>query len=1054
MRTQHGFLNVFLVVVFFLASASLWGQVNTGTIQGTAKDEQGAVVPGVRISVKNVGTGQSRALTTDADGRYVAPNLELGAYEVRAEMSGFQTAVRSGITLTLGAVVMVDLTLSVGQVSQQVEVSGEAPVVETSQSNVAALVSSTQISELPLNGRSYTELATLQEGIVAHRSLGGTSTGYGQQLSFAGSRPDANAYLLDGADINNVYNKVPASASGGIIGMESVREFQVLTNTYSAQFGKSMGGQLNAVTKSGTNQIHGSAYEFVRNDNMDATTRFTEKPNLTRNQFGASLGGPIKKEAAFFFGNYEGFRQREGISSVSDVPDLNARQGVLPGVAPFQVHPESQRFLNNHDLIPLPDPGYVPNSSGTAIATFNATQSTNENYFLVRGDYYFSSNDSLFGRYAHANSDRSTPSQINIGQFIIPSRFATLQESHIFSGQWLNNFRLAFDRSANLSSELPRVEIPRDLWLTDLVQQSYPNEQPSGNFITTGFSIAGGDRFGPRYLTLNIWELGDDVGFTSGGHTLKFGGVYKRIQYNVNGALDMRGAYTFSSLLNFLQGRPSEFRSSTPGSDVFRGVRQNSMGMYIQDDWQVRRGLTLNLGVRYEFFTSPTEVNGKLANLHDILDPEIHVGEPYYENNSMLNLAPRIGFAWDVFGNGRTSLKGGFGVYFDQILYNAYNLPMYRTAPFVKVASVVNPNWPGGYNQIIAATNFDLNLHTVQGDPSTPYMEQWNLSLERELMAETSLRIGYVGSRGIHLGRLIDNVAYSFDTPQGRLVPVELRARRRNSNFAEIRQRTFDGKSWYEGLLLSVRKRMSQGFQMQVSYTFSKALDNASNFIGQGETTQNTQWSIINEDPDFDKGLSAFHVKHNFSFNATYELPFGPGRTFGSGWSGPVEQLLGGWGLNTILKLQTGNPQTLELGFDRAQDARSRGQGTRPDLVAGKSNSPVNGDGRDVIRYFDPAAFAVPAVGFYGNLGRNTLIGPGLATMDLSLSKTAGIHSISENFNIQFRAEAFNILNRTNLGSPSRTVFNSQGNVVAAAGRINTTTTEARQIQLGLKLTW
>ncbi len=331
-------------------------------------------------------------------------------------------------------------------------------------------------------------------------------------------------------------------------------------------------------------------------------------------------------------------------------------------------------------------------------------------------------------------------------------------------------------------------------------------------------------------------------------------------------------------------------------------------------------------------------------------------------------------------------------------------------------------------------------------------MQQWNLTLQQEIFPQTSLSIGYVGSRGLHLGRLVDNVAFSVNTPQGRAIPRENWDKRRNPNWGEVRLRSFDANSYYEGLTIALRKRYSRGFQMQVSYTFSKSTDDESFFIGQGETAAASQWALVPEDPSFDRGLSTFDVRNNLVFNATYELPFGPGKSFGSGWTGAAEKLLAGWGFNTIMKVQNGTPTTAELGFNRTRDARAgNGQALRPDLAPGKSINPVLG-GPD--RYYDPTAFAIPQEGFYGNLARNTVVGPGLVDWDFSLMKNTRLSRISENFNLQFRAEFFNILNRANFGDPQRTVFNSSGRILGSAGRISNTVTSARQVQFGLKVIW
>lgn len=1101
-----------ILVGFVMVPHSL-AQVSMGTLQGTVRDEQGAVMPGSEVTITNVETGVSRTVVTGQQGRYNVPNLAVGSYEVSASSSGFQTAVRTGITLTVGAVAVVNLTLRVGEVTQQVVVTGEAPIVETTQSNVAALVAENQIEELPLNLRSFTDLAVLQEAVIQFRSTGGDSTGLGVQISFAGSRPDANAYLLDGQDINSPFNKVPAGANGAVIGVDAVQEFQVLTNSYGAQFGKSMGGQLNAVTRSGTNTFHGSVFEFLRNDNLDARNFFEAgKAEFKRNQFGGSLGGPIARDKTFFFGNYEGYRDRLGSSSRITVPDTNARKGILPlststcqskggtvlsgdqaGLCQLEVAASVKPYLNNTDLFPLPTLPEVNLGNGRAEHRVSSSEPTNNDFFLVRGDHYISDTDSMFARYAN-NDGIDEPTYANgFGTAIdITHRFLTVQETHIFSPTWLNSFRFGYLKSGHQTLEPEKVKIPKELWWNDLKAQAFPGSQGFGTLTIDGGGSTGGNRFHPRNLILDIYEFGDDINYTSGSHAIKFGFLYKKILYQAKGLLEGAGNMAFGDLADFLLGMPDEFRSMLPGAETRRDIRQSMFGFYIQDDYQVRPGLTLNMGVRYEPITDPSETHGLLTNLRHLTDPAFNFvdcnkldelkqeqyaglelvgedkftcGKPYYDNYSLKNFAPRFGFAWDVFGNGSTSIRGGYGLYFDHIIYNTYALPAHRNPPFMLVSILRGRGkipFPNAFDTITNAPP-NLSVHTVQGDPDPPYMQQWNFSIEREILPQTSLRVAYVGSRALHLGRLIDNVAYSaIDANGRRYIPVENRGKRRNPNYGEIRQRTFDANSYYQGLTMALRKRMSQGLQMQVSYTFSKSLDTNSFFIGQGESDNESQWSLIPEDPLFDKGLSAFNAKHNFVLNASYELPFGQGKPFGSGWTGFTEKLLGGWSVTNILKLRTGLPTTAENGSNSAKDGRSSsGAAARPDLLPGADNNPVIGNGRKAddtvdfaIDYYDSSSFTPAPTGYFGNLARNTIVGPGLATVDFSLRKNTAVPSISEAFNVQFRFELFNLFNRANFGEPPRIVFTRSGAPLASAGRITETSIPNRQIQLGMKVIW
>ncbi|MBI4455456.1 MAG: TonB-dependent receptor [Acidobacteria bacterium] len=1051
MQAKGKFFSLYVACVGFLVTGSLaFAQVTTGTIQGTIKDEQGAIIPGVEVTVINLDTGVARTVVTDDAGRYLASNLGLGSYEVRAVLAGFQTAVRRGITLTIGQVAVVDLILAVGEVTEEVVVMGEAPLVETTQSSISQVVDERMIRDLPLNVRSYSELATLQVGVVRQKMQQGAVVGYGVHLSFAGARMDTTTYLLDGSEINNVYSKAPNSGSGGIIGVDAVREFQVLTNAYSAQFGSRSGGQLNAVTRSGTNVFHGSVYEFHRNDAFDARNFFDGKiPEFKRNQFGFALGGPIMKDKTFFFGNYEGFRERLGLTLTRTTIDERAREGIVPGRPPIVVNPVVKSYLANLDLFPLPNGRNFGDGKGEFI--FSQTEPTDEDAFLIRVDHNFSERDSFFVRHAFNDGERLFGGDVFRQLYQVRNNFTTIEEKHIFSPQVLNILRFSFNRGVNWLRDPNLVQIPRELWFNN---QVFPGDQPFGNISISGGGGTGSSAFNPKNLFLNLIELANDISYNRGGHSLKFGGVAKRMLLNIQSAQNLRGSYAFSSLENFLRGQTIDFRSQTPDSNGIRGARQSMFGFYLQDDYRLRSNLTLNLGLRYEFITVPTEVNGKLSNLRDLLDPQVTIGDPFFKNPSLKNFAPRIGFAWDPFADGKTSIRGGYGIFYDEILYNIYNVLFYRSPPFMKVAQIRNARFPDAFREIEGGNApFELNPQNIEWDLAQPYMQQWNFSVQRQMLLNTAFSLGYVGSRGLHLGRLVDNIAFSIVAPNGRqFVPVENRNKRRNPNFAEIRQRSFDVSSFYHGLVASLNKRFSAGFQAQVSYTFSRSIDDMSIAIGGGETTTEGQWGTLPEYAAFDRGLSLFDTRHNLVFNTALELPFGTGKPFGSNLTGVAGKLVSGWTINGIVNLQSGSPITPGLGFNRVGDARSGGVGHRPDLVPGRSNNPVLG-GPD--RYFDPSAFALPAEGFYGTLGRNTIIMPGVATWDLSLVKNMRLSSVSDGFNIQFRAEFFNILNRANFAVPQRIVFTSATGIPSGnVGRITETSTSSRQVQLGLKILW
>ena len=1106
MKWSKNFL-LFSAIVLVAVCPSVLAQ-RTGTIEGVVQDEQGAIIPGVEVTTRSLDTGVARTIISDEEGRYVATSLDLGAYEVRAELVGFQTAVRTGISLSLGSVAVVNLTLRVGEISQEVVVTGDAPLIETTSSSITGLVDERKIRDLPLNTRSYTDLATLQVGVTKFTQRSSATTGYGDQLSFAGSRMDSNVYLLDGATVNNVYNKAPNSGSGGVIGVEAVREFQVLTNTYSAQYGRSMGGQLNSVTRSGTNAFHGSIYEFHRNDNLDARNFFEHqpflpaslpeeesKPEFKRNQFGFALGGPIVPDKTFIFGNYEGFRERLGVTQFGSILDEQAREGIITDVDgnvtdTVVVHDPLKPYLANRDLFPLPNGKRLGDGRGELV--YGQTIPVDEDFFIVRGDHYFSDSDSFMMRYAFNEGDNLFGGGFDVfrSNLNVKHHYVTMEEKHIFSPQLLNVFRFSFNREENNLTNPERGVIPQSLWFNDnVLTGGLEGEQGMGSI--GGGGAPGSDRFGPKIFHLNVFEYADDMNYTRGAHSLKFGALVSRTQLNILGALEFRGSWFWNNDEDFLQGIVREFRAQTPDSDGIRGMRQTLIGFYIQDDYKMTPSLTWNLGLRWEMATVPGEVNGKVANLLSLTDLEIHtptiahthtsdpgaifspVPTPHEadagywgDNASLKNFAPRIGFAWDLFGDGKTSLRGGYGIFYDQMLYNLYNLAYYRAPPFMQTAFIRGGSrgpatFPDAFQLIVDGTASIRNsIHTVQGNPSQPYLQQWNFTLQREILPEVAIQVGYIGSRGTHLGRLVDNTAYSEIAPAsaefpGRLwIPEEIdgiqnRGERRNPNFAEIRQRTLDANSYYHAAVLSLNKRFSQGFGLQVSYTYSRSIDEKSNLIGFGENSGDSQWALIPEDPRFDRGLSTFDVRHNMVSNFSYNIP----RVDLGGIGG---MLINGWQVKGIVSLSTGPPVTPTINNNSAGDGRSRGQGARPDLEPGKNINTVLGGlgGSGEIPYFDTTVFNQPPTGYFGNAGRSTIISPGNATTDFSLVKETPVPSISEQFTVQFRVELFNAFNRPNFGRPAAQVWRSSTSRNSTAGRIRQTTGTSRQIQLGLRLVW
>ncbi len=1023
----------FLFLVFaslLLGDSPAWAQTTGAAISGVVEDSTGARVPGVSLEIKNTDTGVSRAVTTDAEGRYTAPNLSLGRYQVTGSLAGFQTAVRTGITLSVGREAVVNLVLQIGAVTEQVEVSGEAPLVNTTSAVVGELVGEHEISELPLNGRSFEQLAFLEPGVLFARGAssdpGADRGAGGRKLSIAGTRPEFTTFRLDGTDMIDARGKTPGSAAGLSLGVEALREFRVITNPFTAEYARVGGGVVNAVTKSGTNQLHGSVFLFERNDNFDARQAFDqEKPEFRRHQFGGAAGGPIVRDKTFFFGSYEGLRELKGGTQTLNVPDENARRGILPTGA-VAVIPAVVPYLN---FYPLPNGQNV----GGGLARFIgiADRNIREDFFTVRVDHQLTPDDSLSGRYRFSDTTVQTPALIRpviANTDLMRKQYATLEHTRIFSPTVLNSINVAFSRSAPIAG-YTFEEVPRELWFVDWGRPTIGAIDISGGVAALGPSQVGN----PLRFLLNTWQVNENLSITRGAHWMKMGANIYRFQYNGFTSSRQQGRYRFTSLANFLRGNVNNFEFALAGSAAAsRGARSSIFGFFFQDDWKVLPNLTLNLGVRHEFYTTPTEAYGRVSNLRFPLDANFTVGDPFIENNSYDQIAPRVGFAWDIMGNGKTSLRGGWGLFYANLIPFNFSSMFQQNPPFYQIASIPNATFPKA--AVSGAQAIPSFVFGLQYDMETPYAMQWGLQVQRELPWDAVVNIGYTGSRGVHLSAMRDNAAIPQILPDGRkFFPAG--SRRRNPNFDTIRYQAYDANSFYHGLTIGLTKRYTSGLQFRTSYTFSKAIDESSTQGEAGDWANVVQWVMDPDDIHRERGLAAFHILHNLSISSTYDLPLGRGSR------------LGGWQMGGIFSASSGIPVNIYMTVNRARNAvTGTGIINRPDLAPGASNNPVRG-GRE--RYFDPTAFVLPELGFFGNLGRNTLIGPGNVTFDFSVVKDTPIPSISEAFNVQFRAEFFNLFNRVNLSLPFNQVFDGSG-PVATAGRIDDSD-EPRRIQFSLK---
>ena len=1066
-RAPH---SPYMLVALSLAlfSSCAWPQTQLGAVFGIVTDVTGAVIPGAQITILNQSTGLKRSAPTDTNGQYHLTGLPPGMYTVRAEKEKFQTEVLEGIALSSGAAIATDLSLRVGAVSEHVTVYADVGIDNTTSSVIGA-IPERSLTNLPLNGRDLFKSAILEPGVAPTPSSAPSllSNGKSGQVAVNGMRASWTSVLIDGMDANDpVFGYSPAGASGLFLGLDDFAEVRVLTQTYGAEYGTHGGGVIEATTVSGSNHYHGSLSELHRDASLDAKNYFdlgnTPIPAFVRNQFGANIGGPIVHDRTFFFASYEAFREVQASTAISTVPNALAHQGLLPsssnpgactaaipnGCVAVPIDPRVQQFLAL-----FPPANGADNGDGTGNLITANKGDTRQDHGMVRIDHNFSNTHSLFARYIIDDSSSEVPYFGTPPGTYVPgfpvlhqtrNQYFSIQDRGDLGHQMFNELRFGINRTAASSS----------------IDDTHPGlsisllpDRPFGMLDIAGMSLLGNSPEIPLGDFSTVYQVQDQLSRTIGRHTLKFGVEFRRIQFN--GSLDFTasGLYTFQDLSPFglparsdnpaleffLQALPLSYVSPVPSnSDSHRGFRQSVVSGFAQDFFRVNNRLTVNAGLRYDFYSNPTEVDGRLSTIRDpTTDSGPTVGKPFAGTPADL-LAPQAGFAWNTFGDGKTVLRGGAGIFRDQLPLVLIGLDRFLS-PFFGLDSFVFPPFLNPQNALLTQPllPFAMTYH-----PKFPYALQYNLNFEREIAPGTVLSAGYFGARGNHLTR------------EGELNPFEpALGHRYNPNLpSPLLTVLTDAQSFYNSFQISVSKQEAHGLSWQAFYTFSHSLDEASmNLSVEAVNEAPVAQDIFNRKGD--RGRSGFDIRHNFVGNVVYELPFGRGRRFG------------GWQISGIVSAHSNVPFTPVLSFDNAE-FQSLVIPERPDLLG----NPYTGVCPNGVRvgnpscWFNPSAFAVPAPGQFGNAGRNILRGPGFAQFDVALQKS---FQLTENTKITLGAEAYNLFNHPNYAVPSNTqnpltlggngdaVFqDATGHFASNVGRTFSTVGTGRQLQLDARFTF
>ncbi len=1107
------------LLFFLFVSIPTRAQTVGADLTGTVTDPSGGVIPDASVSIINTQTGITTKLVTNTHGIYTAHNLLPGNYRVTISAPGFQTAVGAGLILTVGAQQVLNETLGVGAATQSVTVTARAQDVQLQSAAISGEVSSKAIVQLPLNGRSWTDLATLEPGVNQVRQMVAVGTpdrvgrGLGEELTVDGQRPQSNNYLLDGTSINDYSGQAPGSLLGGNLGVDAVSEFRVLTTGYSAEYGRSAGGIITAITRSGINQFHGSAYEFLRNSALDGRNFFdaSKVPEFRRNQFGASAGGPIRKGKMFIFGDYEGLRQYLSLSNQNQVPSLAARgigTGSGGGPGPSMVactgnpgdacantsstYPTGSETLaqyaqNNGFTIPNPDLvtgidqgvlpylAFYPKPNGAVFGDGNAAfynwtghQIVSENFFTTRFDDQLSSKDNLSLIYLFDKTPGSQTDEFNNKLILNKTQrhAATVEETHVFGSNLVNVFRVGYSREF---AGAPAGVTPINPLAADTSLGFLPGNSSGGVLgVPELTDFTGGLSFSsPGTFFWNSLQASDGVSLTKGINSISFGMNVEHIQEIETSCGNCAGNFSFNDIPSFLGNQPLSFIAQVSG--ITNHDLETIFGTFIQDSVQARPNLTVTAGLRYEFDTVPIETRGENGTLHSLTGVTQYNGNPIYHNPTLKNFEPRIGLAWDPFKTGKTSVRAGFGIFDVPVMPANFRSALDSAYPFVQSVATGNPvpgSFPTGAFLAGAVLGQGASRASfIQQNPGRNYVMNWNVNVQRAIFPNTTVTVAYVGSRGLHNLLVTDDSSIVMPielSKEGYLWPFPAGSGTiLNPNWGRVSSSFWNGDSYYHAFEVSLTQRLSHRLTGQVSYTYGQSTDTSSGST-DGDQFQNGISSLWWFSGALRKGPSDFNVPNNFTASVTYDLP-NPKR-----FPSALNWAASGWELGGILSAQNGTPFTPIFSGDPL-GMNSTDPWDIPDLKRGCN--PIHGG----LNYLNLSCYTLPQAtpdiaslctpfpghpgtcsNLIGNAGRNSIMGPNVVQLDTSFDKNNYIPRISETFNIQFRAEFFNVLNHTNFGAPvdNNAVFDSTGIIVPGAGTIDSTVTTSRQIQFALRVNW